>query len=117
MGDWAEGQACLYLQAAGWHIITRNFHCRGGELDIIAKRDAFISFVEVKYRRSQAMGGALTSITQQKRKHLTYAAQTFLQHFPKYYSYSARFDLICVSGRPQGQVKLQWLTNIFSLTD
>ena len=117
IGDWAEDEACLHLQTAGWQIVTRNFHCRGGELDIIAQRDKHLGFVEVKYRRSQAMGGALTSITQQKRQHLIYAAQVFLQRFPKYYEYIARFDLICVSGRPQGKLELQWLTDIFSLTE
>ena len=117
MGDWAEEQACLHLQKLGWHIVTRNFHCQRGELDVVAKRDNSIHFVEVKYRRSEAMGGALSSITPQKRQHLIYAAQTFLQRFPHFYGFIASFDLICVSGRPQGQVKLQWLTNIFSLDD
>ena len=117
IGNWAEEQACSHLQAAGWYIVARNFHCRGGELDIVAQRDKCIAYIEVKYRRSKAMGGALTSITQQKRQHLIYAAQVFLQRFPKYHRYIARFDLICVSGRPQGKVELQWLTNIFSLTD
>ena len=117
MGDWAEDQACQHLQEAGWHIVTRNFHSQRGELDLVAKRDKCVRFVEVKYRRSQAMGGALSSITPQKRQRLIYAAQTYLQRFPHFYSYIASFDLICVSGRPQGQVKLQWLTNIFSLND
>ena len=116
-GNWAEQEACQHLQQAGWQIIERNFYCRGGELDIIAMQDNALAFVEVKYRRSQAMGGAISSIQQSKQRSLIRAAQHFLQQNPRYYSYNGRFDLICVSGRPQGQVKLQWLTNIFSLSD
>ncbi|MCP4790278.1 MAG: YraN family protein [Gammaproteobacteria bacterium] len=117
IGDWAEKLAGQHIQQAGWHIVARNFHCRGGELDIIARQDNIISFIEVKFRRSQAMGGAINSITFQKQQRLGHAAQRFMQNHPQYYRLHGRFDLICVYGRPKGQVELQWLTNIFSLND
>ncbi len=116
-GDWAEEQACQHLLQANWQVIGRNFHCHGGELDIIATHANILAFVEVKFRRSQTMGGAISSITPTKQHRLIRTAQHFLQANPSYYSYNGRFDLICVSGRPQGQVELQWLTNIFSLSD
>ena len=116
-GNWAEQEACQHLQDHGWQLVERNFHCRGGELDIITTQGNTLAFVEVKFRRSQAMGGAISSISPSKQHSLIRAAQHFLQANPSYYSFNARFDLICVSGRPQGQVKLQWLTNIFSLSD
>ena len=36
IGNWAEDQATQHIQQAGWTIVKRNFHCHGGELDIVA---------------------------------------------------------------------------------
>jgi putative endonuclease len=117
IGNWAEDQATQHIQQAGWTIVKRNFHCQGGELDIVAVLADTIAFVEVKFRRSHAMGGAISSVPKSKQRSLIRAAQHFLHANPKYYRLHGRFDLICVSGRPQGQVELQWLPHIFSLSD
>ena len=44
----AENLACEYLQKLGFEILSRNFHSRFGEIDIIAKKDEILHFVEVK---------------------------------------------------------------------
>ncbi len=49
-GRRAEGLACSYLENLGYKIIARNYKTRMGEIDIIAKRENLIVFVEVKYR-------------------------------------------------------------------
>lgn len=117
IGNWAENLACEHLQQQGWHILARNFHCRGGELDIVAKQQQTLAFIEVKYRRSMAYGGPLSTITQSKRQRLIVAAQRYLQQQPQYKPYQARFDLIAICGRPEQQLELQWLPSIFSLTE
>lgn len=117
IGDWAEEIACQHIRQQGWHILARNFHCRGGELDIVAQRQEKLAFVEVKYRRSQAYGGPLTSITQHKRQRLIKAAQVFLQTRPQLKPLQARFDVIAICGRPGQQLKLQWLPAMFSLNE
>lgn len=117
IGDWAEQLACEHIQQQGWRIIGRNYHCRGGELDIIACHGLILAFIEVKYRRSKAYGGALASITLSKRQRLIKAAQTYLQQQPQFKSHRARFDLVAICGRPEQQLKLQWLPSIFSLTE
>ncbi len=116
-GDWAEQLACEHVKQQGWTIIQRNFHCRRGELDIIARKQHTLAFIEVKYRRSEAFGGPLASLTPSKRKRLLAAAQVYLQQQPSLSSHHGRFDLVAISGRPEQQLKLQWLTNIFSLTE
>lgn len=117
LGNWAEQLACNHVQQQGWQILARNYHCRSGELDIIACRQCTLAFIEVKYRRRNNYGGALASITPNKRRRLISAAQTFLQNQPQFKSLQARFDLVAISGRPEQQLKLQWLPAIFSLTE
>lgn len=117
IGAWAEQLACRHVQGQGWHIIARNFHCRGGELDVVAQKGRCLAFIEVKYRRSNAYGGVLASINKRKRQRLIRAAQVFLQTQPQFRSYQGRFDLVAIYGRPEQQLKLQWLPSIFSLTD
>ena len=45
LGAWGEEQAARFLQTAGYQILDRNFHCRQGEVDLIASRDGFVAFV------------------------------------------------------------------------
>jgi putative endonuclease len=48
VGNIAEDKAAKYLQGLGYEIIDRNFYSRFGEIDIIAKKDKILHFVEVK---------------------------------------------------------------------
>ena len=44
----AEIKACKYLEKNGYEILDRNFHSRFGEIDIIAKKDEILHFIEAK---------------------------------------------------------------------
>ena len=48
LGAWGEERAAKYLRSKGYTILERNFRCRAGEIDIIARRGGIITFVEVK---------------------------------------------------------------------
>lgn len=48
LGDIAEQKGCDHLIALGYEVVDRNFHCRFGEIDIVAKRDGVYHFFEVK---------------------------------------------------------------------
>ena len=74
IGAWAEELAWNHLHEHGWQLIERNFFCKGGELDIIARKGSVVAFVEVKYRKSQAMGGAVASLTPKKQRRLIHSA-------------------------------------------
>ncbi len=50
-GKEAEENASLYLQKLGYHIVTRNFHSKFGEIDIIALKDNVLHFCEVKFSK------------------------------------------------------------------
>lgn len=79
LGQRGEQLAVDKLVADGFEIVTRNYHCRTGELDIIARQGEVWVFVEVRTRRSTRFGTPEESITARKRLHLITAAQTYLQ--------------------------------------
>ena len=53
-GDHAEQLACVFLQQQGLQLVTRNYRCRGGEIDLIMRDDDSLVFVEVRYRHRTA---------------------------------------------------------------
>lgn len=77
-GTDGEQQAATFLQRRGFVIVTQNWHCRGGEIDLVTTLDQTWVFVEVRYR-TQGRGAALESINPRKIKRLVQATQQYLQ--------------------------------------
>lgn len=73
-----ETEAAKYLSDQGYQILSRNFRCRLGEIDIIAKNDGYLVFVEVKYRTNMEMGFPEEAITSLKQKRITNTAKYYL---------------------------------------
>lgn len=103
-GEEAEKAAADYLLRAGLRIIARNWHCRHGELDIIAREGGTLVFIEVRQRRASGFGGAAASINATKRAKLVATAQAYLQTLPTLPP--CRFDAVCFEGRD-----VVWLKN------
>lgn len=70
LGVRGEAIAARYLERLGFTIVERNWRCRFGELDLIARRRDLTIFVEVKTRTSRAFGGPLEAITRIKAARL-----------------------------------------------
>ena len=107
-GDLAEDAAAEFLKARGLKLIERNYRCRFGEIDLVMSDGRTLVFVEVRYRRSDAFGGAVESITEGKRRKLLQAARHYMassRDFP-----ACRFDAVLLSGDKK---ELQWLENAF----
>ena len=77
-GRIGERLARNHLEAKGYRIVTSNYRCRWGEVDLIARDGPQWVFVEVRARRSQAYGGPEESLTPDKARRLTLAARHFL---------------------------------------
>jgi len=73
-GRKAETAAKVYLEMRGFKIIEQNWRRPRCEIDIIAKKDGVIHFVEVKYRFDGGQGGGLEAITPTKLKQMQRAA-------------------------------------------
>ena len=99
LGQWGEEQVAEKLRQKGWTILSRNFRCRMGELDIVAENGVFVAFVEVKLRKNDQFGSACEAVTPSKQRKLRTAAQFYLIGHPT--SLQPRFDVAEVYA-PQG---------------
>lgn len=98
-GQKGEDIACEYLIKAGYEIKKRNFHFgREGEIDIIAEKDNYLVFVEVKFRTNNSYGDPLESITPKKAKTLQRAAEGYM-YVNKFHDKPCRIDVIIVDFR------------------
>jgi len=57
-GEAAESLAADFLQRRGLTVLERNYRCRFGEIDLVARSGELLVFVEVRARTSEAFGGA-----------------------------------------------------------
>ncbi len=77
-GSWGEERAALFLRLHGYRIIERNFRCRQGEIDIIARKGGIVAFVEVKQRKNADFGEAREFVTYSKQRRVIAAAELWL---------------------------------------
>ena len=103
-GQEAEAQAAAFLVAQRLTIVTRNWRCKVGELDLICRDGDTLVFVEVRQRSSGIFGGAAASITAAKRAKLRAAAQYYLQTLRT--TPPCRFDAVCIEG-----TQINWWKN------
>jgi len=100
--------AACFLEKRGVHILTRNFRCRGGEIDLVCRDGKVLVFVEVRLRRNAAYGGAGASITAAKQRRIILAAQHYLVANTTN-ECACRFDCVLLDGE-----NMQWIRDAFS---
>ena len=86
LGKIGEQKAVNYLKKGGFSILKRNFRSYGGEIDIIAKKDNSIYFIEVKTRSNLDHGAPYEAVNKRKIYHIKKAAQYYLlkNSYPDY---------------------------------
>jgi putative endonuclease len=94
-GAFGEALAAKFLIENGFQILIRNFRCGKNEIDIIAKKDNTISFVEVKTRRGSDFGHPAEALTRAKQNELAKAAECYLRKFPNNME-TYRFDVVAI---------------------
>ena len=77
-GKFGEVKAQEYLEKLGYTIICKNFRCMQGEIDIIAKDEKELVFIEVKTRKDTKYGEAREAVDTKKQKHIYEAAKYYL---------------------------------------
>ena len=112
-GDEFEALAAKHLTRAGLEPIGRNALTRFGEIDLIMRDDATVVFVEVRYRKGAAFGGAVGSVDARKQAKLAVAAAQFLQRSPRLAKQPCRFDVVAISG--DEPYRIDWIRDAFRL--
>ena len=93
LGKDGEDVSCIYLEQIGYRIIERNFTCRQGEIDIIAKdKDEYV-FIEVKTRSNLNFGRPKDAVNEPKQKHI-YQSTKFYLYLHNLNNAFIRFDVI-----------------------
>jgi putative endonuclease len=113
LGAAAEERAVQLLRLAGYDIVARNFRCRMGELDIIARRGGQLVIAEVRLRSSTAFGGAAASVSPAKRARIVRTARYLLLCRPQLAQLSLRFDALLLTGSAG---PIEWIEGAFDAT-
>ncbi|WP_055108477.1 YraN family protein [Paenibacillus ihumii] len=113
-GRLAEEAGARYLQEHGYELLERNWRCRSGEIDIIAKKEGVIVIVEVRSRsvHNEQYGTPAESITPRKIKQLRETAAVYL-HKTHQYNESIRFDVLAVQMRRNEVVAIEHIPGAF----
>lgn len=111
IGKQGENVAADFLVTKGMKIVTRNYHSRFGEVDIIASDDKFIAFVEVKTRAAHAMVSGIEAVDSHKQRKLLLTAEFFLQQNTT--ELQPRFDVIEVTHSSDAYEVTNYIQNAF----
>ncbi len=78
LGQWGEKVAALHLEAQGLAILERNWRCRDGEIDLVARDGETVVFIEVKTRRGRDFGAPEEALTSHKAAKLMQLGQQYM---------------------------------------
>lgn len=93
-----EVEAKEYLVENGYEIVETNFRNKIGEIDIIAKKNGVLIFVEVKRRESLKFGHPREAVNYYKQQKIRNIATSYLKYKGLYEKIAIRFDVIDLVG-------------------
>jgi len=113
LGRAGEDRAARYLVANGYELLSRNWRCREGEIDIVALEGDRIVVVEVKARRSEAFGHPFEAIDPRKRRRLWRLGLAWLAAHPEHArGRRLRLDAIGLIGASPDTASLEHLRDV-----
>ena len=111
-GSYGEQLAAEFITNLGYEIIIKNYLYRKGEIDIIAKNDGILVFIEVKYRKNLEFGRPELQITKSKQHQIKRVALGYLfEHDIS--DTQCRFDVIAILHLPETDPEINHIINAF----
>ncbi len=114
-GNNGENAVCSYLESLSYQIVKKNYTIRGGEIDIIAKKDEIIVFVEVKTRSVNSLTSGFDAITKAKKLRIIKTAQHYFLN--NSVDLQPRFDVAIVEADKDEIVSIDYIENAFDMSD
>lgn len=96
IGSTQEEKAEQFLKEQNYYIIERNFYCRSGEIDIIAKDGEYLVFIEVKYRSSADKGTPEEAVHARKIRSIVHTARFYMLRHGIPEDTPCRFDVVVI---------------------
>lgn len=115
IGQQAEEQALNFLKQQGLRLITQNYHCRQGEIDLVMTDQQTLVFIEVRYRKNQRYGSSAETVTTSKQKKIIHTAEHYLLHKISTPTPVCRFDVVAIypSDIAKSSLQFDWIKNAF----
>ncbi len=113
----AEQLADKFLKRQGLIPVVRNFRCRLGEIDLIARDGDAIVFIEVRYRACNRFSRAGLTVDIHKQRKLIRTAALFTAQRSKYANCVMRFDVVAIDADEHGEKTIEWIKDAFRPTD
>jgi putative endonuclease len=122
LGTQIEDLVCNYLQQQKLKLITRNYRCRLGEIDLIMHDQSTLVFIEVRYRQHRNFGSSLESVNLIKQNKIIKTAEYYLLSQRLSEKIACRFDVVGVTPATQkldnisklDLAHVEWIKNAFS---
>lgn len=111
-GRRGEDDARHYLERQGLALVTRNYRCPRGEIDLVMRHGDHLVFVEVRYRKHQRFGSGAESVDARKQGRLVATAQHYLQANRRAAARPSRFDVVSITASGP-ETRIEWIQNAF----
>lgn len=111
LGRFGEELAARHLTDCGMTILDRNWRCRDGEIDIVARDGTTLVVCEVKTRSTVAFGSPIAAVTPRKVRRMRGLALAWIAdrgiHAPE-----IRFDVVGILARAEGRAVIEHLRGV-----
>jgi putative endonuclease len=111
LGKIGENLACTELERRGYEILDRRYRHGGAEIDIVARDDRTLVFVEVKAREDREFGDGAEAVTRYKRRRIVRAALDYLTR-NRIGDCPCRFDVVAIQ-LGEGEPRIDLFQNAF----
>jgi len=113
IGSLGEEISEIYLTESGYTVLDRNFRCKTGEIDLIARDGDYICFIEVKTRCGDLFGSPCEAVTFSKQQKISRTAQMYILR-KKLFNHFFRFDVIeVILNKENGSSSIKLIKNAF----
>lgn len=114
LGSRGEALAWNFLKKQGYSILEKNYRTRFGEMDVIARKEKVLVFIEIKTRRDNRFGTPEEAVDWRKRQKLVRVAQAFLQT-QGLENHASRFDVLSINWDGTGEPDFFILEDAFTV--